>query len=137
MVVASYRPKARVSEAWFTDERTPNRRLHVSWHGTERLIVFSLWNDDRCTSSFRLPVREAGRMITAVADAMARALTTPTREPERVDSPEWRALPRRLHRTASSMLARWHAAQTPTPLRVIRIVEPLDGSAGEQTAARL
>jgi hypothetical protein len=72
--VAISRPSPRVSEAWFNGERLPSRRLHVSWHGAERLIVLSIWHEDRCTASFRMPVQDAGRMIAAVADAMSRAI---------------------------------------------------------------
>ena len=88
--MAITRPSTQVPEAWFSDERSPSRRLHVSWHGAERMIVLSIWYEDRCTASFRMPVQDAGRMIAAVADAMSRAISLPGREIERTQPPWWR-----------------------------------------------
>ena len=37
------------------------------WDGAERIIVLSIWHENRCTASFRLPVQDAGKMIAAIA----------------------------------------------------------------------
>ena len=48
-------------EALFSDDRSPTRRLHISWHGAERIIVLSIWHENRCTASFRMPVQGRGK----------------------------------------------------------------------------
>ena len=53
-----------------------------SWHGAERLIVLSVWHEDRCTACFRMPVQDAGNLIATIADAMSRALSLPSRHTE-------------------------------------------------------
>jgi hypothetical protein len=64
---------------WFSDPRSPSRRLHLSWHGEQNLVVISLWSEDRCTGSFRLPVSDAARLAGAIVDMMGRALLRPAR----------------------------------------------------------
>lgn len=88
--MAFSRPTPNVSEDWFSDERSPSRRLHISWHLAERLIVLSIWHEDRCTASFRMPVQDAGRLIAAVADAMSRAISLPNRETAQPQPRRWR-----------------------------------------------
>lgn len=55
--------------AQFADTRTPVRRLQATWHADEQTIVFSLWQGDRCTATFRMPVQDAPRLIALLADA--------------------------------------------------------------------
>lgn len=59
---------------WFTDTRGPSRRMGVSRHPDEGLIVLSLWQNDTCTASFRLRISDAGDLVTALGEAMADAL---------------------------------------------------------------
>jgi len=61
---------------WFVDERSPTRRLHVSWHADQRIVVLSMWRDDRCIASFQLGIRDLTRLlhslVTVSGDALAR-----------------------------------------------------------------
>jgi hypothetical protein len=96
--MAISRPGPKVCDTWFSDERSPSRRLHVSWHGPERLIVLSVWHEDRCTATFRMPVEDAGRLITAVVDAMSRAIIPPNREIKQHEPLPWRTTMRRVEK---------------------------------------
>lgn len=46
----------------FVDERGAGMR--VTWHAERRFVVLSLWHDDECAGSFRLPIDEAARLTT-------------------------------------------------------------------------
>ena len=58
---------------WFTDPRTPSRRLAVSSHPEAGIVVLSLWHDDRCTGSFRLPQADASALVAALTEGMTTA----------------------------------------------------------------
>jgi hypothetical protein len=47
--------------------------MGVSAHGSDSTMVFSLWQGDVCTGTFRLPAREAAGLISALAYGMAEA----------------------------------------------------------------
>jgi hypothetical protein len=123
VVETSFQPSPRISEAWFTDERSPTRRLHVSYHWAEAMIVLSIWLEDRCTASFRMPLRDAGRLIASVADAMGRALSPPSRQIVRVPIPRWRESLQHIPRLF------WHReppiarSSRVADIRVLRIVD--------------
>ncbi|MGI9064507.1 MAG: hypothetical protein ACR2FQ_11965 [Pseudonocardiaceae bacterium] len=51
----------------FVDQRGADRGLRVTSHPDEGVVVISLWHDNRCTATFRLPVAEAVRMIAVLA----------------------------------------------------------------------
>src|SRR6266850_133986 len=53
--------------AWFHDTRTPARRMAVSAHADDGIIVVSFWQGDTCTATFRLPLADGARLIAAVA----------------------------------------------------------------------
>ena len=55
---------------WFTDPRTPSRRLAVSSHPEAGVVVLSLWQDERCTGSFRLPAADAPVLVDALTEGM-------------------------------------------------------------------
>jgi hypothetical protein len=118
--MAMSRPSPRVSEAWFSDQRSPSRRLHVSWHGAERLIVLSIWHEDRCTASFRMPVQDAGRVIATIADAMSRALSVPSRETERIQPLRWQAALKHLQTLLRHRVSRVRSLPSDGGLRVVR-----------------
>lgn len=120
MVMAMSRPSPRVSEAWFSDQRSPSRRLHVSWHGAERLIVLSVWYEDRCTASFRMPVQDAGKLIATIADAMSRALTLPSRHTEQVQPQRWQAALKHVQMLLRHRLAGPRRLPSDGGLRVVR-----------------
>jgi hypothetical protein len=56
---------------WFSDERTPVRRLKSSWHPEAGVVVLSLWQGDHCTGTFRLPIAGAPDLIHLLVDALA------------------------------------------------------------------
>jgi hypothetical protein len=67
---------------WFTDTRTPVRRLRVTSHPDQGTIVLSLWQGASCTGTFRLPAGDAGRLVHALVDAAVAApapLATPAK----------------------------------------------------------
>lgn len=55
----------------FLDERGDDRGLRVTTHSDEGIVVLSIWHDDRCTSSFRLPMADAGRLIGVLASGLS------------------------------------------------------------------
>ena len=55
---------------WFDDVRGDGRRLQVTWHPEHGFVVVSLWHRDTCTSTFQLPIGEAPRVITLLANAL-------------------------------------------------------------------
>jgi hypothetical protein len=63
---------------WFSDARTPVRRMGVSQHPEEGVVVVSLWQGDVCTGTFRLPMADAPRLISELADALGAALPGPS-----------------------------------------------------------
>jgi hypothetical protein len=77
---------------WFSDPRTPLRRMSVSAHPSEGVAVVSLWQGETCTSTFRLPLTEAARMIAALAEGMAAGLVEPPDTETETPSGRWNAL---------------------------------------------
>lgn len=55
----------------FLDERGHDRGLRVTTHSEEGIVVLSIWHDDRCAASFRLPVADAGRLIAVLASGLS------------------------------------------------------------------
>ena len=58
----------------FEDERGVG--LRATWHLDRGIVNLSIWRDDRCAETFRLPVAEVGRLIGFLADGLARATAT-------------------------------------------------------------
>ncbi|HXH80867.1 hypothetical protein [Nocardioides sp.] len=54
----------------FFDARGQGRALRVTWHHDADLVVVSLWRDNECSGSFRLPVEE----VPALIDMLQRGL---------------------------------------------------------------
>jgi hypothetical protein len=130
--VAISRPSPRVSEAWFSDDRSPTRRLHISWHGAERIIVLSIWHENRCTASFRMPVQDAGRMIAAIADAMTRAISLPSSDTEQVQMPRGRTTLQHVQRLLRHRVGMERERPSGTGVRGMRIVDE-SGSISQAT----
>ena len=63
-----------IDRAWFSDTRTPSRRMAVSSHPAEGIIVVSFWQAGVCRATFRLPLAEGARLISAIAGGMASGL---------------------------------------------------------------
>jgi hypothetical protein len=60
---------------WFFDTRGSVRRMGVSAHAGDSTMVFSLWQGDVCTGTFRLPATEAPGLISALAYGMTETLS--------------------------------------------------------------
>jgi hypothetical protein len=58
---------------WFSDARTGDRGLRVSWHLEMGCVVLSSWRDGGCVSTSRLTPDEAARLISVLADGLAAA----------------------------------------------------------------
>jgi hypothetical protein len=56
--------------------------LRVSWHLDRGLVNLSVWRDSQCTEAFQLPVADAARLISYLADGLATAASAqPTASP--------------------------------------------------------
>ncbi len=55
----------------FVDSRGSDRAMRVSWHAEVGLVVLSLWREDRCTATFRLPVAEVPALVHALVEGLA------------------------------------------------------------------
>lgn len=64
-------------QEWFIDSRGENRRMRMSWHAEDGLVVLSLWQGSACTGTFRMPVQDAARLISALAGSLADAARPP------------------------------------------------------------
>lgn len=96
---------------WFVDVRSPARRMSVPTHPEQGLAVISLWQGDHCTGTFRLPLRDAGRVVATLASGMAAAVPTASGQ----TTPQPRAWWRRLLERVPSRNRR-----SVTPLRRIK-----------------
>lgn len=62
-------PKARPlpeTGSIFLDARGGGRAMRVSWHHDKGLVVLSLWRDNVCAGSFRLPIDDVPDMIVTL-----------------------------------------------------------------------
>ena len=66
-------PLAERSRVWFSDTRTPARRMGISTHPDTGVVVISLWNGEECTGTFRLPMADAAAVIGVLADGLTAA----------------------------------------------------------------
>ena len=82
---------------WFNDSRSPLRRMGVASHPEQGIVVLSLWTGDTCTATFRLPMADAARLISSLANGLASGLPP---VPAAVAAPTrgWRAWVARLRR---------------------------------------
>lgn len=55
----------------FLDDRGEHRGLRVTTHSDEGIVVLSIWHENRCTASFRLPVADCGRLIGVLASGLS------------------------------------------------------------------
>jgi hypothetical protein len=56
--------------ALFVDERGTG--LRVSWHAERSVTVLSLWRDDVCVGTARLPVTDTARLASFLVDHLGR-----------------------------------------------------------------
>ncbi len=62
-----------VRRQWFADARDNGRRMEVSWHAEEGIVIVSLWHGSICRATFRLPVEQAPALVQTLADALGEA----------------------------------------------------------------
>jgi hypothetical protein len=60
--MATPRPLPSTAEI-FIDARGDGRALRVRWHHEKDLVVLSLWRDNVCSGTFRLPVDQVPELI--------------------------------------------------------------------------
>jgi hypothetical protein len=48
--------------------------MGVSAHPVDSTVVISLWQGDVCTGTFRLPAKDAGRLVSTLAYGMAESI---------------------------------------------------------------
>jgi hypothetical protein len=87
--MAETRALSAAHRTWFDDTRTPVRRMAVSTHADEGVVVVSHWHGSTCVSTFRFPLRDAGRLVAILADGMAEAV--PVRDDDAPPPPVTRA----------------------------------------------
>jgi len=63
-MVGNERP-TRVARELFIDERDTG--LRVTWHPEREFVVLSVWRDDVCTGTFRLPIEDVPRLSALLA----------------------------------------------------------------------
>ena len=67
----------------FIDQRSAG--LRVTWHPEQDLLVLSVWHDDRCVGTFRMPVQDvprlSGLLTAALGDWITQASGTPQPAP--------------------------------------------------------
>ena len=49
------------------------RVLRATWHLDQRLVNLSVWNNDRCTETFRLSLGDAAQFIAFLVEGMTEA----------------------------------------------------------------
>ena len=89
--------------------------MGVSAHGSDSTMVFSLWQGDVCTGTFRLPAGEAPGLISALAYGMTEAYSD--QPPPGPAPPE--PLRKVMARFVRQLLAR-SRAETDTHLRLLK-----------------
>jgi hypothetical protein len=52
----------------FIDQRDAG--LRVTWHPEQDLVVLSVWHDDRCMGTFRMPVQDVPRLSSLLTAAL-------------------------------------------------------------------
>ena len=61
----------------FFDVRGGSRSMRVSWFADTGVAVFSIWQGDTCTGTFRLPIDDVSRLV----DSLRRGVAGPAEGP--------------------------------------------------------
>jgi hypothetical protein len=56
--------------------------MGISTHPADSTIVISLWQGDACTGTFRIPAKDAARLISTLAYGMTEAIPSQPTETE-------------------------------------------------------
>lgn len=54
----------------FSDARGGARCMRVTWHHAAGLVVVSLWRDDICVGTLRLPREDVPRLVHALTEGL-------------------------------------------------------------------
>ena len=76
--MAAVRPLPRTGSIFF-DARGADRAMRVSWHEEADLVVVSLWRENVCSGSFRLPADEVPDLIDTLVEVLRHRGTTTLR----------------------------------------------------------
>ena len=68
----------------FIDQRGEGRAMRLAWHLDADVVVLSLWQQDHCTGSFRLPVHDVPRFVQAMVDGLGAIAMSPSAQALRV-----------------------------------------------------
>jgi hypothetical protein len=52
----------------FLDARGNGRAMRLSWHPEADVVVLSLWREETCAGTFRMPHEDVGAFIDALVD---------------------------------------------------------------------
>lgn len=83
-----------------TDRRDGGRRLQVTWHAAQRVVVFSQWRDEVCVATTPVELSEVPRIIGLLVNALAGGSSEPR-------SPTGRPTPRSVLQDLGSVLRSW------------------------------
>jgi hypothetical protein len=61
----------------FLDARGAERALRVTWHHEVDTVVLSLWQFDRCVSSFRLTADEVPELVRSLVEGLGAYVSKP------------------------------------------------------------
>lgn len=92
----------------FSDEQ--GRVLRATWHLDQRLVNLSVWNNDRCTETFRLSLSDAAQFIAFLVEGMTEAtdrLLQVVTASTATHTPDRRAAVASRVRVARARLASW------------------------------
>jgi hypothetical protein len=64
----------------FIDQR--DAVMRVSWHPEQDLLVLSVWHDDRCVGTFRMPVQDVPRLNALLTAALGEWVTQVSSTPQ-------------------------------------------------------
>lgn len=55
----------------YLDTRGDDRALRVTWHQDHGVVVLSMWRDNLCTGTFRLPVEAVPDLIEVLRGGLS------------------------------------------------------------------
>ena len=55
----------------YLDER--GQALRLTWHPERGIVNVSMWRDDRCVETFRLPIGDVARLVGFLVDGLGSA----------------------------------------------------------------
>lgn len=74
-------PLPREGEVFF-DVRGEARSMRLSWYANSKVAVFSIWQGNRCTGTFRLPFADLARMVQTLQSGPPVPAHQPRPQPE-------------------------------------------------------